>query len=79
MAVANAKMTNENFIFRFSYLTFEIEKRKRNSFFVRNVENEKGKDKNRCGQIKCLAIIEVSVFNKGLRPCKIGFIKRAIE
>ena len=35
-------MKNE-FVFRFSYLTFENEKRKTNSFFVRKYENEKGK------------------------------------
>ena len=33
-------MKNE-FVFRFSYFTFENEKRKRNSFFVRKFENEK--------------------------------------
>ena len=34
--------TKNEFVFRFSYFTFENEKRKRNSFFVRKFENEKG-------------------------------------
>ena len=36
------KCKNE-FFFRFSYFTYENEKRKRNSFFVRKFENEKRK------------------------------------
>ena len=53
-SILNAKTKNEfvfrfsyftfenEFVFRFSYFTFENEKRKRNSFFVRKFENEKG-------------------------------------
>ena len=39
-SILNAKTKNEKRI-RFSYFTFENEKRKTNSFFVRKFENEK--------------------------------------
>ena len=36
--------TKNEFVFRFSYFTFENEKRIRYPFFVRKFENEKGKN-----------------------------------
>ena len=66
--ILNAK-TKKELVFRFSYFTFESEKRKRNSFFVRKLENQKlkrnsffvGKFKNENQKMNSLSVFRSQI------------------